>query len=63
MAYTRKTRDVYLIMGNYGSGYEEVTEEETMKDARQMLKCYRENVPQHPHKIVVKRIKIQGVER
>ena len=63
MSYIRKTRDAYLVVGDYGSGYEEVMEEETMKDARQMLKDYRENVPQYPHKIVVKRIRIEEVER
>ena len=63
MSYIRKTEDVYSIMGNYGSGFEEVTTEETMEDAKQMLKDYRENLPQYPHKIVVKRIKIEEVEK
>ena len=58
MSYVRKTEDVYSIRGNYGSGFEEVTTEETMKDALRCLKDYRDNVPQYPHKIAVKRIKI-----
>ena len=58
MAYVRKTRTAYLIMGDYGSGFEEVTEEETRQDARRMLKDYNENEPQYPHLIAVRRVKI-----
>ena len=31
------------LEGNYGQGWEIVTSEETRKEAREQLKCYREN--------------------
>jgi hypothetical protein len=58
MAYVRKTKDVYLIIGNYGYGWEEVTEEETRKAAVKQLRCYNENEPQYPHIIISRRVKI-----
>jgi len=57
MAYTRKTVDEYQVHGNYGQGWEEVCSETTRKDARQRLREYRENEPQYPHKLIVKRIR------
>lgn len=58
MAYTRKTIDEYEIQGNYGygQGFECVTTEETWKAAKEQLKCYRENEPGIPFKIVKKRV-------
>lgn len=51
--YQRKTRDLWAIQGYYGSqyGWEDVTVEESFKDAREMLKCYNENEPDIPHRI------------
>ncbi len=43
MAYIRKTIDEYEIQGNYGLGWECVTTEDTWKDAKAQVKCYREN--------------------
>ena len=57
MSYIRKTEDVYSIMGNYGSGYEEVTTEETMEDALRCLKDYRDNEPQYPFFIKKTRVR------
>ena len=44
MAYKRKTRDAYAIEVNYGygHGWEHEVTEDTWKDAREQLKCYRE---------------------
>jgi hypothetical protein len=58
MPYTRKTRDEYVLLADYGYGYEEETAEETSKEIRQRLKEYRENAPQYLYKIKVKRVKI-----
>ena len=59
MAYTRKTADEYQIQGNYGYyGWEEVTAEETYKEAKQRLKEYRENEPGTSFQITKKRIKL-----
>ena len=58
--YQRKTKDTYEVQGYYDSqyGYEEVTTEETWKDAKGMLKCYRENEPGISFRIVKKRERI-----
>ena len=63
MSYIRKTEDVYSIMGNYGPGFEEVTTEETWKDALKCLRDYRENVPQYSFYIKKSRIRIEEEER
>lgn len=43
MAYQRKTKDIYILMSNYGYGWEEETQDETRREALQTLKEYREN--------------------
>ena len=58
MAYTRKTKDVYVLMSNYGYGWEEEIEEDKYKEAKEQLKTYRENCPQYQFKIKKKRVKI-----
>lgn len=58
MAYVRKTVDEYQIHGNYGMGFEEVTAEDSYREARGQLKCYRENEPGIAFKIVCKRVMI-----
>ena len=56
--YTRKTKDIYILMSNYGYGWEEELTENTYKEAKEQLKTYRENVKNAQYKIVKKRIKI-----
>ncbi len=56
MSYTRKTQDTFVIMGNYGQGWEEVDSFNTMKEARLMLKEY--HLIARAHKIVCKRVKL-----
>lgn len=53
-ARKRKTRDVWEVRGNYGygHGFETVTAELTLSEARQRLREYRENEPGVPFKIV-----------
>lgn len=58
MTYVRKTKDVYVVMGDYGQGLEELTEEATRKEAREQLRCYNENEPQYFHCIRTKREKV-----
>ena len=41
--YKRKTRDTYIIMANYGYGWEEECYADTLQEARQNLKDYRAN--------------------
>ena len=55
--YTRKTKDEYQLMSNYGYGWDIETTENTYKEAKQQLKCYRENT-NGIHKIIKKRVKL-----
>lgn len=59
--YQRKTKDEYHIEGQYGDsyGWEMVTIEETYPEAKNMLKCYNENEPNIPHRIVKRRVPIK----
>lgn len=54
----RKTYDEYHIEGNYGQGWEIVTVEDTLLEARKRLKEYRENEP-YSFILVKRRIKIE----
>lgn len=63
MAYQRKTRDEYIIQGNYGAGYEDVTAEDTRQEARERLKEYRQNEPQYAHRMIKRRIRIEQQEQ
>lgn len=50
----RKTKDVYEVRGDYGygHGFEAVTAEETLREAKERLREYRANEPGTPFKIV-----------
>jgi hypothetical protein len=61
MAYLRKTTDEYQIHGYYSGPWEEVCAESTRQEAMQRLKEYRENEKSTTFKLLVKRVKIQGV--
>lgn len=43
MAYTRKTRDRWDILTNYGYGWEVENSEYTREDAKRSYREYREN--------------------
>ena len=51
----RTTRDTWHILVNYGQGWEHECTEFSWKDAREQLKCYRENQPAYPVKARKKR--------
>jgi len=55
MAYKRKTRDYFVIQGDYGFGFEDVSAESTWKDTKATLKAYRENEPNMAFKVLRKR--------
>jgi hypothetical protein len=62
MPYQRKTRDFWTIQGHYGpSGWEVVTVEDTLQDAKQMLKDYRANST-YPHRTVKHRVRLDKVD-
>lgn len=59
--YTRKTRDVWHVVTNYGYGWETECTEYTLKDAKQTKREYMENAQGlQGIKIVKKREKIEG---
>lgn len=53
--YKRKTKDIYILQGNYGYGWEELTYEETYKEAKEQKKVYDDN-ESAPHIIIKKRL-------
>jgi hypothetical protein len=59
--YKRKTKDEYHIQGNYEYGFETVTTEETFKQAKDQLKCYRDNEKNISFRILKVRVKKEGV--
>jgi len=59
MSYARKTKDTYILLANYGQGWEEETEETTYKELKERLKEYRQNAPQYSYKGIIKRVKIK----
>ena len=46
---------LYVIQGNYGCGWEDVTAEESWKEARTRLKEYRVNEPEYAHRQIERR--------
>ena len=59
--YARKTKDEYSIQGHYGYGWEDETCEDSYNEARKRLKEYRDNMPEYPHRMRVKRVPIVEV--
>ena len=56
--YVRKTRDEYVVQGLYDGSWEDLTYEDSYKEARNMLKCYNENELNYSHRIIKRRIKL-----
>jgi hypothetical protein len=52
----RKYNYVFVIQGYYCHGWEDETEEDTRKEARQQLRDYRENMPEYPHRMIQRRV-------
>jgi len=61
MTYIRLTQDEYIIQGNYGQYWEDVTCEDNKKDAKERLKEYHENKPEYMHKLIKRRVKIKSI--
>ena len=49
--YVRRTKDVWKLFVDYGQGYEYELSEESLSEAKQRVREYRENCPQYPTKI------------
>lgn len=62
MTYQRKTTDEWHLLINYGGGWEHETTEDSRREAVDMRRCYWENCPQYPTKIVKRRVKIEEIK-
>ncbi len=56
MAYQRKTENVWVVQGNYGQGWEDLTESYARKEVMEDAKRYREN-DSVPIRIIMRRVK------
>ena len=61
MAYIRKTRDLYVVQGNYGygDGFEDLTQSYDRKEAKDDLKAYKQNEGKAEYKLIKRREKIE----
>ena len=53
--YQRKTKDIWVIEGNYGYGWDYLCCYENRAEAKADFRAYRENEPQYSHRIKKKR--------
>ena len=58
--YKRKTKDVWVVEGNYGYGWDYLTSSENRKEAYDDYKSYVENEPYNSHRIRKTREKIES---
>lgn len=56
VGYVRKTRDEWVIEGNYGYGWDEVCAEDSRREAVARLREYRENEPRYAHRVRLTRV-------
>ena len=43
---------MYIVQGNYGYGWDDLTYEDTRAEAEEQLRCYDENEPSYPHRVI-----------
>lgn len=58
MAYQRKTVDEYVLLGNWGYGFDEILVEDNAKDIRTRLREYVKNDPRATYWIHKRRVPI-----
>lgn len=56
--YKRKTKDIYIIMTNYGYGWEEESSADSLKEAMEQAKEYRMTSCAPAVRIIAKRERI-----
>lgn len=52
---TKKFTYLHVVQGNYGYGWDDLTESESYREARTDLRCYRENETQYSHRMIKRR--------
>lgn len=60
--YKRKTKDVYILFGNWGYGWDEVLEEDTFKEIKMRYKEYVENDKRAIFQVKKARRKIEQIK-
>jgi hypothetical protein len=55
-AKKNKWKDEFVVQGNYGQGWEDVTSEGTHSEARQRLKEYNENETMYGHRLITRKV-------
>ena len=53
-----RTKPEYVVQGNYGYGWEDLTASDDYSEARNDLKAYRENETGVPHRLITRRVPI-----
>lgn len=56
MAYIRKTKDIYIIITNYGTGWEEESTAETYQEAKEQAKEYKATAYRPQVRIIKRRV-------
>jgi inosine/xanthosine triphosphate pyrophosphatase family protein len=52
---TNKFTYLHVVQGNYGYGWDDLTESEDYREARADLTCYRKNETQYSHRMIKRR--------
>lgn len=55
---TPKTKLWCVTQGNYGSRWEDVSQDDNYKDAKQCLKDYNTNETMYAHRLIKRRVKL-----
>lgn len=53
-----RTKPEYVVQGNYGYGWEDLTASDNQAEARNDLKAYRENETGVPHRLITRRVPV-----
>ena len=46
---------LYVVQGNYGQGWEDISASESFRESRSDLKAYRENMPEYAYRRIQRR--------
>lgn len=53
-----RTKPEYVVQGNYGHGWEDLTSSDNQAEARNDLRAYRENETGVPHRLITRRVPV-----
>ncbi len=46
---------LWVVQGNYGQGWEDLTQSESRPESRADLRAYRDNCPEYAHRLIHRR--------